>query len=174
MKRSAIYPLPEYYERYIKLVDDIELSAAFDQSLNKLNSPGINRFNEIGDLVYAPGKWTIKKVLQHLIDTERILTYRTLLIARSDKTPTAGFEPEYLAENSNADSRTFNDLIEESKSVRLSTISLFNSFDDDQLSRRGNNWKYEMSVLAMGFTIVGHQIHHFKIFEEKYFPLLKK
>jgi hypothetical protein len=174
MKRSHIIPLPEYYDKYILRVDDIELPDALDKSLEDLNSLDIALLNEVGDLTYAPGKWTIKKIIQHLSDTERILTYRTLLFARSDNTPPAGFETEYLADNSNADSRTITELIYELKAVRLSTIALFDSFNEEQLNRKGMNWKYEMSVLAMGFSIVGHQVHHLKIIEEKYFPLVNR
>lgn len=174
MKRSDIYPMPEYYDKYINQVDDIGLGEAFAVSLKELNSLNISTLNEIGDMVYAPGKWTIKKILQHLIDTERILTYRTLLFAREDKTPPAGFEPEFLAENSHADARILNEIISELKSVRHSTIALFNSFDDRHLMLTGMNWKYEMSVLAMGFSIVGHQVHHFRIFKEKYFPIIRQ
>lgn len=172
MKRTDIHTSSGYFDRYINLVDDIELSEAFQNSLDELNSLEINRINKIGDLTYATGKWTIKETIQHLIDVERILSYRAMLIARNDKTPTAGFEPEFLAKNSKANSRTLKGVIDELKFVRLSTAALFNSFDDEQLQNKGINWKYEMPVAAIGLAIIGHQIHHFKIFEEKYFPLL--
>ena len=72
-----------------------------------------------------------------------------------------------------AEKRTIDDLIEELKNTRLSTKAMFASFDDDTLLSMGTNWKYEMSVLAMGFMIIGHQKHHWKIIEEKYFPLVE-
>ncbi len=77
-----------------------------------------------------------------------------------------------LAANLNADRRTIDSLIDEIKNVRAASKAMFESFDDEMLLNRGTNWKYEMSALAMGFTIIGHQIHHFKIIEEKYYPLL--
>lgn len=172
MKKSAIIVEPNYFDKYINLVDDIDLSAAFQNSLNELEYVEIDRFKEIGDLTYAIGKWTIKETIQHLIDVERILSYRAMLIARNDNTPTSGFDPVLLAHNSKANSRNLKDVIEEIKFVRLSTAAMFNSFDDEQLLRRGINWKYEMPVLAIGFVIVGHQIHHFNLFEQKYFNLL--
>jgi hypothetical protein len=169
MKRSDIIPMPEYHERYINLTEDLELIDVLVKSLNDLEALDLSFLNEIGDKAYAPGKWTVKEVLQHLIDCERIFNYRTLLFARNDKTPVPGFDQDYYVKTSNAGTRTVNSLVDELKSVRRSTISLFGSFNDTQLKRKGISWKYEMSVLAMGFTIAGHQIHHFNILRERYF-----
>lgn len=172
MKKSSIITEPNYFDKYINLVEDIELSKAFQNSLIDLNDIEIDRINEIGDLTYAIGKWTIKETIQHLVDVERILSYRAMLIARNDKTETSGFDPVFLAQNSKANSRSLKELLDEIKFVRLSTSAMFNSFDDEQLLRRGVNWKFEMPALAIGFIIAGHQIHHFNLFEQKYFNVL--
>ena len=174
MKKSDIKPMPQYFNKYIDLVEDIELSEAFEDSLEQLDMLNIKQLMRLGDKVFIPGKWTVNKIIQHLIDSERILSYRTLLFARNDKSITAGFDQDFLADNSNADERSLIDLIEELKIVRLSTAALFNSFDEEILQKKGINWKYEISVLGMGFNIIGHQIHHFNIIGEKYYLLSSK
>jgi hypothetical protein len=172
MKKSAINPMPDYFERYINLVDDVELSQAFDDSIRQLERLDKQLLGELEGRRYAPDKWTVKETLQHLIDWERILSFRTLLFARKESSVPQGVDGDLLAANMSADRRSIDSLIEELKRVRRSTQSQFESFDEVTLHQTGINWKYEMSVLAMGFMIIGHQLHHLKIVEEKYYPLL--
>ena len=174
MKRSDIDPMPQYFDRYITLVADVELSQAFDDSTRQLNELDRNLLAGLDGRVYAPGKWTVKGILQHLIDWERILSYRSLLFARREGSFPQGVDEGRLAANANAEKRPLDDLIDELRIVRASTKAMFDSFDDEMLRNEGVNWKYEISVLAMGFNIVGHQIHHLKVIEEKYYPLLRK
>jgi len=121
---------------------------------------------------YAPDKWTTKETLQHVLDWERILSFRTLLFARKEGSIPQGVDGDLLAANMNAEGRSIGRLIDELKITRLSTKAMFESFDDKTMDNTGTNWKYEISVLAMGYTIIGHQIHHLKIIEEKYYPLI--
>jgi DinB superfamily len=172
MKISDINPMPGYYDRYIKLVADVELSEAFDQSIRQLDEVDRSLLTTLDGRTYAPGKWAAKDIIQHLADVERIMAYRTLLFARGDRTIPQGFDPDLLVANARASAKTVDELIEDLKTVRAATKSLFGSFDDETLLKTGTNWKYEISVLAMGFTLVGHQIHHLKIIEEKYRPLI--
>lgn len=172
MKKSDINPMPEYFERYIKTVDNIELPQAFDQSIQQLETLDKSLPASLGDMKYADDKWTVKEILQHVIDWERILASRTLLFARGEGSTSPNIDENLLARNMNAERRGITDLIEELKIARLSTKAMFTSFDDETLRRKGVNWKYEISVLAMGFTIIGHQNHHLKIIEEKYLPLV--
>lgn len=174
MKKSAIDPMPQYFERYIGLVADVELSDAFDDSAWQLDSLDRKLLDELGGRRYAPDKWTVKGVLQHVIDWERILSYRALLFARGGGGATQSVDGDLLAANMKPDRRAAGELIEELKIVRASTRALFDGFDEGMLLSRGTNWKYEMSALAVGFTIIGHQIHHLKIVEDKYFPLLEQ
>jgi hypothetical protein len=170
MKKSDINPMPQYYDRYINLVPDGELSQAFDDSIRQLNELDRNLLDRIGDKTYAPGKWTIKDILQHLIDVERIMSYRALMFARRD--PTApGFDQDLFAVNAAANRRTANDLLDELISVRRATKALYDSFDDDMLRARGVSWEYELSVLDLGFGIIGHQIHHVNVVDERYSSL---
>ncbi len=117
---------------------------------------------------YAEGKWTPKDILLHLIDAERIFTYRALRIARNDKTELPGFEENDYVETANANSRELNDLIEEFKTVRKSTISLYNSFDDVQLKRVGIASNCSVSVRALAYMTMGHYLHHIQVIKERY------
>lgn len=170
MRKSDINPMPGYYDRYINLVPDVELSQAFDDSIRQLNDLDRTALTRIADKSYAPGKWTIKDIIQHMTDGERIMTYRALMFARRD--PSApGFDQELFAVNANANRRTFDDLLDELISVRRATKMLYDSFNDDMLLARGLSWEYEVSVLDLGFIIVGHQIHHMNVIAERYSTL---
>lgn len=173
MKRSDIDPMPPYFDHYINLVADVELSQAFADSVQQLNELNKDLLRSLKHRGYAPDKWTVKGILQHIIDFERILSYRALLFARNEGSVPQTVEEKLLGANMNAEKRLIDELIDELKIVRASTNSMFSSFDDEILQNKGTNWKYEVSVLAMGFTIIGHQIHHCKTIEEKYFPLLE-
>lgn len=174
MKKSDIGAIPPYYERYSNLVDeDAELSQAFDRSVQQLENLDKSLLTMLGRKTYAPGKWTIKEIFQHLVDWERILSYRALLYARNKGAVGQEIDGDLFAANMNAEQRAIEELIDELKIVRSATRAMFESFDAPVLLNTGVCWKYEMSVLAMGFTIIGHQIYHLKIIEEKYFPLVR-
>ena len=118
MKLSDINPMPEYYDRYIKLVADVELSEALDQSIRQLSDLDGSLPTRLDGRTYAPGKWTAKDIIQHLADVERIMAYRTLMFARGDRTPPAGFDQDLLIANARADAKTVDELIEDLKIVR--------------------------------------------------------
>jgi len=172
MKRSDIKTMPQYFEKYINQVGDLELSQAFDESVKQLDRLNRDLLSRLDGKRYAPGKWTVKETFQHVIDWERILSFRAMLFARKEGSIPQGVDGDLLAANMKADWRTIDSLIGELRLTRLSTQALFESFDAETLQNTGVNWKYEISVLAMGFTIIGHQIHHLKIIEEKYHPLI--
>lgn len=174
MKRSDIKEVPEYFEYFIKLVDDIELTDAFNKSLKQIDDLDISQLKRIGHKVYAEGKWSINKIIQHLTDWERIWCYRTLIFARNVETIPEGLEQEIMADNSNADELSIEQLISELRVVRLATKAMFDSYNRQLLETNCKFYKYEMSVLAMGFTIIGHQLHHFDIIKERYVPLDKR
>lgn len=171
MKKSQIHPMPEYFGRYINLVEDIELTDAFKNSVDKINSLDLALLAKIGNRTYAPGKWTVNEIIQHITDSERILSYRTLLFAREDQTVPARFDEDLLAKNSKANSRTIAAITEELKAVRQSTIALFKTFDTADLQKTGMSWKDKMSVLAMGFAMIGHQVHHLNFIATHYHKL---
>ena len=117
---------------------------------------------------YQPEKWSIKDILLHLIDCERIFQYRALRISRKDTTPLPGFEEDDYAIEANATNRSLDDLLIEYKSVRLATYSLFESFDKEKFNLMGNASGKDISVRAIGFIILGHELHHIKIIKERY------
>src|SRR5215213_5909630 len=125
MRRSEIATEPEYYSRYMNLVEDQELLAAFDRSFKEITSVNIKVLNEIGNKIYAPGKWTVKEILQHISDWERILSYRALLIARKDTTAPAGHDQDLLAMHSCVGRRNIEAILNELKAVQFSTIQMF-------------------------------------------------
>ena len=127
-----------------------------------------------GNFRYAPGKWTIKEVLGHITDTERIFAYRALRIARCDQTPLASFEQDDFVKNGGFAGRKLADLAQEFDIVREASILLFRSFNDAAWSRRGVASQKEVTVRALGFITAGHQIHHRLILEEQYFPAIPR
>lgn len=173
MKLSAIPRNPSYYDTYIHQVDDLDLSEAFQQSIAALDTLDLAKLHALGDQVYAPGKWTIREVFQHLADCERVFAYRALRFARNDKTELPGFDESIFAEHSGAARRSLEEILAEVRSVRESTMMMFDSFDEAALRRTGVMSNTEMPVLAIGFTLIGHQNHHFRIMQERYFPLLQ-
>jgi hypothetical protein len=174
MKKSDINQPPCYFDRYINNVADIEVVDALKQSLSEIESFDLEELSKLGATTYAEDKWTIKDILQHLIDVEHILAYRALRIARKDKTPLPGFDEAQLAMNAHPERRSLNDLIAELKVVRQATSLLFQSLDNEALQQSAIVSDKQMSALAFGFTIVGHQKHHLRIIEEKYLPLVAR
>jgi len=171
MKRSDIKDLPEYFEAYINMVDDIELTEAFDKSIKQIDDLDIAKLKRIGLEVYADGKWSVNKIIQHITDWERIWCYRTLVFARREGSIPEGLEENVMAENSNADELPIEQLIDELRAVRVATKAMFDTYNTEILETNCKFFKYEMSVLAMGFNVIGHQLHHFKVIEERYYPL---
>ena len=161
-----------YYSMYISTLDHVNLVEDLEISLHKF----IRFVQEIPidkhGYRYAEGKWTIKDIVQHLIDAERIFSYRALRFARNDKTELPGFSEDAFAAVANAESRTLMDLLTEYSAVRHSTLLLFKSFDDLVMMRKGTASDNVMSVRAVGFVIIGHQNHHQRIFEERYLDAL--
>lgn len=165
--------MPNYYDRYISLVDDLPIKAAMDKHFTNVQNLNLDLLKAIGDRVYAPGKWTVKEILQHLIDWERIFAYRSLIFARNEGTSVPGHDQDILAANSKANFKTLEELSDDYQFARQSTISLFKNFDEEDLQRLGILSKGEISVLALGYVIIGHQIHHFNIIEERYLPMIE-
>jgi hypothetical protein len=173
MKITDVTYTPTYFDTYISQVADLHLSEALQQSLEVIDALDLDKLHAIGDQVYAPGKWTLRDLFQHVTDTERIFAYRALRFARNDKTELPGFDENLFAEYSGATRHSLTDILAELRCVRQSSILLFNSFDEAALLRTGIMVKKELPVLALGFTLVGHQNHHIRIMEERYFPMLQ-
>lgn len=117
---------------------------------------------------YAEDKWTIKEVLVHIIDDERIYAYRAMCFARGEKTPLPGFEQNDYAANSGANNRDIGNIMEEYEAVRRSTIALFNGFTDADFIKTGIANNYSASVRALGYHLAGHELHHLNLIRERY------
>jgi hypothetical protein len=174
MNRLAISP-PEpneyapYYGRYITLVSEANNLASLEAQ--RLETTALlSAHNESdGDFRYAPGKWSVKELCGHLSDTERIFAYRALRIARADRTPLEGFEQDDYVRNGPFDRCRLADLVEDLARVRQATLSLFRRLDEAAWSRRGVANNHEVSVRAIAYIIAGHELHHRRILEERYF-----
>lgn len=169
MKNLLETDYPAYYSLYINQVEYDDCLEAMEESLNDFVA-FIENFvpSEKEDYKYQEGKWSIKDIVRHIIDAERIFAYRALRFARFDKTPIPGFEENDYAANVNTALISMNNLLQEFILVRKSTIKLFESFSEKMLSSKGIASEKEISVLALGFTISGHAIHHQKVIKERY------
>jgi len=168
MPRPDLLRIPEFYHNYIKKVPENDLITALKNNTSDFNTLISSIPSEKHEYRYAEGKWTLKDLLQHIIDGERIFSYRALCFARMDATPLPGFDENLYAANARAGSRTWNELVEEFNIVRKSTELLFNSFDEQQLDSSGfanNNPNY---VLGIGFICAGHCAHHLQVIKERY------
>jgi hypothetical protein len=172
MKRSEIVPMPPFFDRYINLVEDIDLFEGFTKYTPEHIFAETEKLIALKDRVYAEGKWTVKDILQHVIDNERIMSYRALRFSRNDKTQLPGYDEAILAANTVAGHRTIDDLMKEFSELRQSTITLFKNMDKTMLTRIGNANQTEISPLALSFVILGHPLHHMNIIRDRYFPLL--
>ena len=165
--------MPEYFDRYINLCDDVPLLEAIQTSLDELENLPLDRWAALGDRAYAPDKWTLRDILQHLIDTERIFAYRALAFARGDTQAMPPFSEDDFAATAHACSRSLDSLIEELKISRRSFQALYQSFTPKMLARTGMGFRGEYSVASIGFIMPGHQRWHMKVLEERYYPMLE-
>lgn len=160
--------VPEFYHGYINYVAESDLKKAFQKHQADLISTLSQIDSTQWNFRYAPGKWSVKEVVQHVIDAERIFCYRALCIARKEKSSLPGFDENTYANASKADNRTKEDLLEELSIVQKSSAQLFNSFDEEQLNESGIANGKSIYVKAIGYILIGHALHHQKIILEKY------
>ncbi len=157
-----------FYQPYISKVP----VAAIAENLEQVNKETLAFFEEHsgldGNYQYAPGKWTIKEVLMHLIDTEKIMAFRALCIARGDQTKLPGFDQNQYAETVDVSSRTIKDLLEEFALTRQLTMTTFKHFTDQELLNLGTASNNPVSVRALAYIIIGHELHHMKVMRERY------
>ena len=159
---------PHELDQYISLVPGNDLLSYFDTQTMSVASLANTLSEEQLLYKYAEGKWSVKDIFCHLIDCERIYDYRTLCIARGDKTELPGFEENDYAKTAHADARQISDIIAEYKAVRTSSVELFKSFDEKILLRSGIANNSLRSVRAIGYSLAGHEIHHLNVINERY------
>jgi DinB family protein len=158
----------EYYEKYVSLVPGGNIVDTLESQ--KLDTVNLLRglTNEQGESRYAPDKWSIKELVGHVIDTERIFAYRALRFARGDKNELTGFDQDPYVRNGNFQNRSLNDLISEFEHVRSGNILMLRSFDDAAWERRGIASENEVSVRALAYIMAGHELHHVGILRTRY------
>ena len=174
MNRPEATEYADYYANYISKVPGSDVLSVLESQRLQMLQLFAGRSERDGSFRYAPGKWTVKEVLGHITDTERIFSYRALRIARGDQTPLPGFEQDDYVRSGAFGDRTLAGLAEEFGAVRTASVSLLRSFNEEAWSRRGMASQKEVTVRAIGFMIAGHQIHHRIILEERYFPAIPR
>ena len=163
-----------YYEKYVSLVTAKDIVSGLEAQRLQTMQLFAARSERDGNFRYAPDKWSVKEVLGHVNDTERIFMYRALRIARADQTPLSGFEQDdYVRAGGFAD-RTLADLAEEFGHIRNSTAAFFRTLPKDAWMRRGVANKNEITVRAIAFIVAGHELHHRRILDEHYFPAIPR
>lgn len=172
MERIITAPNPAEYDAffssYIGNANTDDLLAALAASEEYIVNLMLSLKEQQLKFRYQPGKWSIKEMLVHMADTERIFAYRALCFARNDKTELPGFDENSYAENSRADERPITSILAEYAAARQATIELFKGFDDEMLDHTGIASGKSVSVRALGYTILGHEIHHLTILRLRY------
>lgn len=168
MPKPDLTKIPEYYHGYISQVKEDDLPSAF-----RMQETVIKEFlaaipQEKYEYQYEPGKWTLKEMLQHLIDAERVFGYRALCFARNDSAPLPGFNENEYVNESLANKREWNDLVNELLTVRKSNELLFNSFNEEQMNRSGIANNSSNYVLGWGYISIGHVAHHMQVMKQRY------
>ena len=166
--RPDLNDVADYFHSYIEKVygDDFLLQMSLVHQSTQRYIASVDQDKE--EYRYAEGKWSIREIVGHLIDTERIFNYRALRFARSDDTNLSGFDHDKFVPASKAGGRLLKDLAQEYQSVRDASVSLFGSFDKEMLARGGTANDAKTTVLALGFIIVGHETHHLSVIKERY------
>ena len=160
--------IPPFYKGYVKLVEQPDVLQAMRISGYRTMELIHSIPDAKADHRYSDDKWSIREVLCHMIDAERIFSYRALRFARNDRTPLSGFDEKEYASQLNATSRSLRQIGDEMQHLRSSSVDLFESFNEEMLKRKGTANSNELSVVALGFIIAGHETHHCKILRERY------
>ncbi len=168
MARPVPSDYPVFYETYIKLVSEEDLVQTMRLSLSEIVDLLEGIAPDKAEYRYAEGKWTVKELLQHIIDTERIFSYRGLCFARGEQQSLPGFDENAYAQHADVSGKTLKDLKEELLIVRESVFMMYRGFTPEMLNRKGISNNKQVTVNAIGYMIIGHVRHHFNILKERY------
>jgi hypothetical protein len=158
----------EFYQGYISQAPDEDVSKAIEKNSRNFRKLMKKIPRKKIDYAYAEGKWTIRELVQHIIDAERVFSYRATSIARKDPTPLPSFDENIWAANAHAKDRSWKELIGEFRSLRASNEILFSALSEEQLRSIGTASNKQINVLALGYIIAGHVEHHLGIIKERY------
>jgi uncharacterized damage-inducible protein DinB len=168
MTKPDLSAIPAFYKGYVENVKDMDVMVALEQS-SKVALALLRTIPEdMGEYRYDTGKWSIKELMNHMMDAERIFAYRALRFSRNDRTPLHGFEETDYAPLANAHGRSVEQLTDEMERLRATTIDLYASFTPEMLKREGTANNNKLSVLNLGYVIAGHETHHRKVISERY------
>jgi uncharacterized damage-inducible protein DinB len=168
MPKPVTGSYPPYFENYISQVTEDDLQKAFKNQEEVVNHFFDSITEEKSAYAYAPKKWTLKELLQHVIDAERIFNYRALCFARKETASLPGFDENTYAANSSANERSWKSLCDELKAVRKTTEMLYDSFNTEMMNTTGMANNKPTIVNALGFITIGHLYHHKKVIESRY------
>lgn len=168
MMKPEISTIPEFYQGYVQSLPENSLSELLQHTLDRFDQLLAGLDEKQGDLKYEENKWTIKQVIQHLIDGERIFNYRSLRFSRGDQTDLPGFDQDAYVEILDGSNRKLSDLVTEFNNVRKSTQDFYESLSEEELARTGTANGYPFSVNSIGYITVGHLNHHLNIIEDRY------
>ena len=160
--------VPHFYKNYVKQIDSPDINSALRISGYRTLELVHSVPEKLADHRYAEGKWSIREVLCHMMDAERIFAYRALRFARNDKTVLSSFDENAYAPEAHASGRSLRKLADEMHHLRASTSDLFEGFTADMLSRKGHVGTNELSVAVLGYIIAGHETHHRNVLRERY------
>jgi ribosomal protein S18 acetylase RimI-like enzyme len=169
---STLHNIHPWHERYIRLTDDIAPLDALELHRSIFSEKSKKAMQQLGDRSYAPGKWTVREILQHLIDTERILGSRALCIARNEQVDLPNYDEAAYGQYVDVGNRTVDDMLQEFDLARQSTLLLYKSFNDQMLRRVGTAAGKRISVLAIAYVLAGHPLYHLRLLNERYLPLI--
>ena len=164
----------EHYEKYISLITGTAIVSILEAQRLQTLQLFAGRSERDGNFRYGPDKWSVKEVLGHINDAERIFAYRALRIARADATPLPGFEQDDYVKNGNFGARTLAELVEEFGAIRTANVILFQSLSEEAWLRRGVASNMSITVRALGYIIAGHEFYHRRILQERYFPAIPR
>lgn len=157
-----------FYKTYIEKASDADIVQTLELQLGRVLKESKKTSREQANFRYTPEKWSVKQVLLHISDAERIFSYRALCIARGETVSLPPFDENNYAANSLADEREFEAIVTEYLAVRNATIALFRSFNEQQLLAMGTTNNRAVSVRAIGAIIIGHELHHLEVLNERY------
>ncbi|MDQ1004700.1 putative damage-inducible protein DinB [Neobacillus niacini] len=168
IQRPTENEYPDYYQPYIKLVPNGDIVEILQENLLEVTNLFKGLSEEETNLRYATGKWSVKEVLGHIIDTERIMTYRLLRVSRGDQSPLAGFNETDYVEAAQTHNLSMEAILEDFKATRNAAITLIQNTPREAWANKGNANGMEITTRAIAYIIAGHEMHHRKIVEERY------
>ena len=160
--------IPDFYKGYVNSVIHLDYESALSEIYNDTIKILESISEEKSNYAYADNKWTIKDVVQHLIDSDRIFGYRAVAISRGEKQPIMGYDHNAYVDNAFANNRSFESLLKEFRNLHQSTKDLFNSFSPEMLKMTGNANGFDIKIIDLIYITAGHQKHHISVLKERY------